>query len=345
MRAMQRPWWAVLGLTLSCLPALAQNAPAPPTPPPQTAPAAAANAVAATVNGQPIFENAVQRGIQHSPAPQPDQKRAQVIQTLIDLALFDQYLTQQHVTVDPKDVDKRIEEMKEELKKNNHEYGKMLEEMKMTEAELRELITAEMRWDKFITERATDKVLQELFDARKYLFDGSTVHVRHILLTPPAGDAKAAEQAVAQLKVIKQEIEKQATEQLAKLPADTDNLTREKKRQGFIEEAFAAQAKEKSACPSGKDRGGDVGIFLGSRLVEPFSRAAFTIKPFEISEPVKTPFGYHLILVTDRKPGTDVKFVKEVKEMVKLYYCNMLHDSIISEAREKSKIVINPAPK
>ena len=75
-------------------------------------------------------------------------------------------------------------------------------------------------------------------------------------------------------------------------------------------------------------------------MVEPFSRAAFALKPFEISEPVKTPFGYHLILVTDRKPGREVKF-EEVKEMVKEHYCTGLHDSIVSEARQRSKIVIN----
>ena len=43
-------------------------------------------------------------------------------------------------------------------------------------------------------------------------------------------------------------------------------------------------------------------------MVEPFSRPAFALKPFEMSAPVKTQFGYHLILVTDRKPGRDVKF-------------------------------------
>ena len=76
----------------------------------------------------------------------------------------------------------------------------------------------------------------------------------------------------------------------------------EKKRQTLLDEAFAALAKEKSACPS-KLKGGDVDWFQGvGFMVEPFSRAAFALKPFEMSEPIKTPFGYHLILVTDRKP-------------------------------------------
>ena len=107
-----------------------------------------------------------------------------------------------------------------------------------------------------------------------------------------------------------------------------------------MEEAFAAQAKAKSACPS-KEKGGDVDWFQGvGFMVEPFSRAAFALKPFEMSEPVKTPFGYHLILVTDRKPGREVKF-EEVKEMVKDHYVTRLHDSIVGEARQRANIAIN----
>jgi peptidyl-prolyl cis-trans isomerase C len=342
MRTMQRPWWAVLGLTLSCLPATTQNAP-PPTPAasPQ---AAAADAVAATVNGQPIPESAVQRGLQRVPPAKHADARPQILNYLIDQVLLDQYLKQLNITIDPKEIDKRIDELKAEQAKRNQDFTKLLAELKMTEAELRDIIANEMRWEKFAEERANDKALKELFDAKKYLFDGSTVHARHILLTPQGGDAKAAEQAVAQLQAIKQQIDKQVADELAKLPAGTDNLTREKKRQSVLEEAFAAQAKEKSACPS-KAQGGDVGSFQGvGFMVEPFSRAAFALKPYEMSDVIKTPFGYHLLLVTERKPGRDVKF-EEVKEMVKEHYCTSLHDTISSQGREKSKIVVNPAPK
>jgi peptidyl-prolyl cis-trans isomerase C len=347
MRAILRPCGAVLGLTLSGLAALAQNP--PPTPPPASTPPAAAatvnaNAVAASVNGQPILEGAVQRGLMRVPPDKQAEARPQIVNYLIDQTLLDQYLLQLKINIDNKEVDKSIDEIKGELKKRNQEFAKMLAETKLSEAELREHIAADIRWGKFAEERATDKALKELFESRKYLFDGSTVRARHILLTPASDDAKAAEQAIAQLQAIKQQIDKQVADGLAKLPADTDNLTREKKRQSLIEEVFSAQAKEKSACPS-KAQGGDVGPFQGvGFMVEPFARTAFALKPFEMSEPVKTPFGYHLILVTDRKPGNDVSFEK-VKEMVKEHYCAMLHDSIISEARQRSKIVVTPPSK
>ena len=336
MRALQRPWWAVVGLTLSCLPGFAQNAP----PPAPTQAAPAADAVAATVNGQPIPESAVQRGLKRVPPEKHAEARPKILNYLIDQVLLDQYLQQMNIAVDPKEIDKRIEELKQEQQKRSLDFNKMLAELKMTEAELRDILANEMRWEKFAEERANDKTLKELFDAQKYLFDGSTVHARHILLSPAGDDARSGEQAAAQLQAVKQQVEKQVADELAKLPPGTDNLTREKKRQSVLEEAFAAQAKEKSACPS-KAQGGDVGSFQGvGFMVQPFSRAAFALKPYEMSDVVKTPFGYHLILVTERKPGHDVKF-EEAKEMVKEQYCTMLHDAISSQAREKSKIVIN----
>ena len=57
---------------------------------------------------------------------------------------------------------------------------------------------------------------------------------------------------------------------------------------------------------------------IGS-MVEPFAKAAFAMKPFQMSEVVTTQFGYHLILVTGRKAGQPVKFA-DVKEEVKEVY-------------------------
>jgi peptidyl-prolyl cis-trans isomerase C len=358
MRISKRPCWAVVALTLCYLPVLAQapqsavpapppSSPAPSSPPAQSPaaapsnPAPAANAIAATVNDQNVLESTVQRALQHVPPDKQSEARPKIVHFLVDQMLLDQFLVQQKIAVDTKEIEAKMGEIKADLKKQNKDFAKELEQAKMTEAELREHLTADMRWGKYAEERANDKVLKELFDSQKYLFDGTMIHARHLLLMPTADDAKTAEQTVAQLQAIKQAIDKQVADELAKLPAGTDNLAREKKRQSILEEAFAAQAKAKSACPS-KDKGGDVGWFQGSgmgSMVEPFSKVAFTIKPYEISEPVKTPFGYHLILVTDRKPGREVKF-EEVKEAVKDHYCTLLHDSIVAQERQHAKIVV-----
>ncbi len=330
MSGLRRPWWALLTLPLCCLAAAAQD--------PSAAPR-----VAATVNGQPIHEDVVQRGLDGVPAAKRDDIRRERLNALIDDLLIDQYLQQLMVNVEPKDVDKRIEEMRAELKKNKQDFDKTLQEWKITEAELRKHVAAELRFEKFVDERATDKVLHDLFDTSREVFDGTTVHARHILLTPAANDPKAAENAQAELAGYKKQIEEKVAKGLAELPATADPLTREKARATLTDDTFAAIAKEKSACPS-KMNGGDVGWFQRAGfMVEPFSKAAFALKPSQMSDPVKTPFGWHLILAVERKSGRDVKF-DEVKDMVKEYYSTTLREALAAQIRPKSKIEIFPAP-
>ncbi len=64
---------------------------------------------------------------------------------------------------------------------------------------------------------------------------------------------------------------------------------------------FAALAKEHSRCPSGKE-GGALGTFGQGAMVPEFDRVVFGDLPVgEVSEPVKTEFGYHVIEVTERR--------------------------------------------
>jgi peptidyl-prolyl cis-trans isomerase C len=69
---------------------------------------------------------------------------------------------------------------------------------------------------------------------------------------------------------------------------------------------FAAIAKEVSTDPSAKETGGDLGFFRKDQMVKPFAEKAFALKVDEISDPVKTEFGYHIIKVAEIKDAEPI---------------------------------------
>jgi peptidyl-prolyl cis-trans isomerase C len=341
MRTALCPWLASLACVCAAAVTAAAQKPPTPLPPPTAPPARPANAVAATVNGQTITEGAVQRGLARVPPERQAEARPEILNYLIDNALIDQYLLQIRIAVDPKDVEKRITDMKEDIKKRKGDYDKFLKQLVLTEAELRQHIAADLRWDKFAETRATDKVLLDLFTGNKEMFDGSMVHARHILLSPDLKDAKKVAEAKATLAGIKKQIEAQVAAGLTKLSAGASPLEREQARCKLTEDAFAEAARKYSACPS-KAKGGDVDWFgrVGD-MVDPFAKVAFTLKEYQMSDVVETQFGFHLLLLLQRKPGKEVKF-EDVKKDVKEVYCDQLREGMIAQLRQRATINITP---
>ena len=66
---------------------------------------------------------------------------------------------------------------------------------------------------------------------------------------------------------------------------------------------FVKTAKKYSEDPSVKDNDGDLGFFTSLQMVYPFESACYNLKPGEISMPVRTRFGYHIIKVTETRPA------------------------------------------
>lgn len=80
-------------------------------------------------------------------------------------------------------------------------------------------------------------------------------------------------------------------------------------------EDFAELAKEYSTDMSTKDGGGDLGFFSKGEMVAEFEEVAFTLEVNEVSTPVKTDYGYHIIKVTEKKAAEDAKYEDHKKDI------------------------------
>ena len=141
----------------------------------------------------------------------------------------------------------------------------------------------------------------------------------HILIRPnvPAGKekdtaavAKADAEALAKIKTIQ-----------AKLKQGAD---------------FGALAEKESACPSGKSAKGSLGKFKRGMMVPEFDKAAFALKKGEMSDIVKTQFGYHIIKLTDRTPA-GYEPLNKVKGDIKNYLKAKKTEEILKAQIEKTR--------
>ncbi|NOY69002.1 MAG: hypothetical protein GXP53_05845 [Deltaproteobacteria bacterium] len=144
------------------------------------------------------------------------------------------------------------------------------------------------------------------------------VHARHILikLSSDAGDAKKAE------------AKKKIDEIVKKLKKGAD---------------FAELAKTYSEGPSAKN-GGDLGFFSHGQMVEPFEKAAFALKPGEISDIVTTRFGYHIIKLEEKKPAVVTSFEEAkpaLEEQIKRDEAKKAIDPYIENLKKNATIKIN----
>jgi len=161
-------------------------------------------------------------------------------------------------------------------------------------------------------------------DMHKYYQDHQgefeQAHARHILIRMQGSPAPAApgkkELSDAEALAKAQEIRK-------KLDAGGD---------------FAALAKEESDDTSNAPNGGDLGTFRHGQMVPAFDQATFALKPGEISQPVKTQFGYHLIKLESK----DAKSFEEVKPDLERRMRPELTTKAVEDLVKKANAVLDP---
>jgi peptidyl-prolyl cis-trans isomerase C len=146
----------------------------------------------------------------------------------------------------------------------------------------------------------TDDAMHKVYDdAIKQMPAEQEVHARHILV-PTEDEAKAIE---------------------AELKKGAD---------------FATLAKEKSKDPSAAD-GGDLGYFTKDQMVPEFADVAFKLDKGQISDPVKTQFGWHVIKVEDKRTKPTPTF-DEVKSQLQTYVAHHAQAELVANLRKTATI-------
>jgi peptidyl-prolyl cis-trans isomerase C len=104
-------------------------------------------------------------------------------------------------------------------------------------------------------------------------------------------------------------------------------------------EDFAKVAGEVSKDPGSKTDGGDLGFFTKDRMVAPFAEAAFKMEPNQISEPVKTQFGWHVIQVEDKRAKQPPAF-DQVKDQARQAVIRDKYIALVKSLRAEAKVEI-----
>jgi parvulin-like peptidyl-prolyl isomerase len=244
---------------------------------------ASAFPVAATVNGEPIYVSQVDALIttlqrQKKIDPQyMNRARAEALRQLVERRLMALGLMRDGAYVTNAEIEKELEKFQSQAKSRGMSLERFLNRGQLTLNALRYDVAWKLGSQKFIEQNLAE-ALEGYFKQHQREFDGTQLRASHILLRPISFN----------------EPPNALMERAAALRADIEA--------GKI--SFDDAAQKYSAGPSRLEKG-DLGYFprLGV-MQEEFARAAFALKPGEISQPVTTPFGVHLIRVTDSKPGS-----------------------------------------
>lgn len=259
------------------------------------------------------------------PVPPADERELaynRAMEILVNTQLLKHFLLAQRIQVPEARVDEQVDRVKEQLKREGQDLATVLVQNGSSIDEMRKEIANNLRFDEFAKNRATDAVLKNYLNKNRDRFGRTQVRASHILvrLEPNAGQAEK-DKARQKLEAVRKEIV-------------GGKLT------------FAAAANKYSDDPANAGgAGGDLDYFtLDSGFVEEFADAAFRLKKGEISEPVETPFGFHLIQVTDRKEGKPVDFDQNKAAIVQAFAAD-LQKNVVNAERKTAKFDIKPAPK
>lgn len=237
--------------------------------------------------------------------------------------LLKQFLDAQGVTVSEPEIDTELARIAKELKDTQRgDLNTLLADSGLTPEQYREQLRLNLRWPKYMKAQASDQALRDYFQNNIDLFTGAQIKARHILIeVAPDASEEVREAAKKKLLEIKQEI------------AD-----------GKLTFADAANKYSQDESNVETPDGGNLDYFARrNQYIDSFCDAAFQLTPNQVSDPVETEYGYHLILVTDRIKGQDVAY-EQIKEQARQIFGIELQEKAIAAQRKASKMTVQPMP-
>ena len=191
----------------------------------------------------------------------------QVLTQMVQQALIDQYGKDQKIDISADAIAKKEADIKSKYPPGQFEA--ILRQQGLTETDVQNILRQQLIIEQAVGPqvKVSDADIKAYFDKNHATLDKpEQVRARHILVA----DQKTAEGIEAKLKA-------------------GGN--------------FADLAKQYSTDPSTKDKGGELGFFGKGQMVPAFQNAAFSLPVGAISAPVKSPFGWHIINVEEKKPA------------------------------------------
>ena len=211
--------------------------------------------------------------------PQRMQAEAAILERLVDDVLLGQAVAREGVEVDPAALDAAVEKVRGQVAGSGVAFADFLAQNGFDEQGLRGQIGRELAVREFVARRTSTQAVDDYWEEHRRELDGTLVRVSHVVLRPDLsrGDV-AIEECLVRAAAIRGRI-----------------------LQGEL--TFAEAARAHSAGPS-RRRGGDVGFMPRRSVVdEEFAKQAFSIAKGELSKPFITPFGVHVLQVTEVQPG------------------------------------------
>jgi hypothetical protein len=204
---------------------------------------------------------------------------ATAVEQLVNEKLLRAEIEREGITVGGPEIDAQLGNLRAQIVERGGDWANFLERVGRDEAVLRDQIMLDIAISKLVRPKLHAQVLAAGFEKHRRELDGTRLRVSQILLRPDValGDA-AVDRQLERAAAIRREI-----------------------LQGTV--SFADAATRHSAAPS-RLRGGDVGwITRDGPLLDAFSRQVFALAKGDVSQPFLTPFGVHVVQVTDLAPG------------------------------------------